>query len=198
MTPIVLASKSASRAAVLTGAGVPFEAASPGVDEAEAKARLLADGAGPAAVAEHLAEAKAIAGSKLRPDALVIGADQTLDLDGRLFDKAESLAEARERLTVFRGRRHQLHSAVVVARAGEAVWRVVESPSLTMRDVSDAYLDAYIARNGETLLGSVGCYMLEGEGVQLFEAIEGDYFAILGLPLLPLLRFLRSAGALAA
>ena len=183
MTPVLLASRSASRAAILKGAGVAFETAVSGVDETAAKERLLAAGADPKAIAA-------------RPEALVIGADQTLDLAGRLYDKAESLAEARERLLELRGQTHLLHSAVVVARAGASVWRVIESPRLTMRAFSDAYLDSYLDRLGETLLGSVGCYQLEGEGAQLFERIEGDYFAILGLPLAPLLGCLRDAGVL--
>jgi septum formation protein len=198
VTPVVLASKSASRAAILAGAGVPFEAVGSGVDETAAKARLLAEGAGPLKVAEALAEAKALAVSAMRPDALVIGADQTLDLGGALRDKAETLAEARERLTELRGRDHALRSAVVVAKGGAVVWRLTESPHLSVRDFSDGFLDGYLARNGEGLLGSVGCYQLEGEGAQLFDRIEGDYFAILGLPLVPLLEFLRRDGALPA
>ena len=198
MTPVVLASRSASRAAILKGAGVPFETVSSGVDETAAKDRLLAAGADPRAIAEDLAEAKALAVSARRPGALVIGADQTLDLGGALYDKAETLEEARMRLLELRGRPHALHSAVVVARDGLTVWRLTESPRLTMRAFSDECLDGYLARQGETLLGSVGCYQLEGEGVQLFEAIEGDFFAILGLPLLPLLGFLRRAGAVPA
>ena len=196
MTPVLLASRSASRAAILKGAGVAFETAVSGVDETAAKERLLAAGADPKAIAARLAEMKALAVSAARPEALVIGADQTLDLAGRLYDKAESLAEARERLLELRGQTHLLHSAVVVARAGASVWRVIESPRLTMRAFSDAYLDSYLDRLGETLLGSVGCYQLEGEGAQLFERIEGDYFAILGLPLAPLLGCLRDAGVL--
>ncbi|MGH6955744.1 MAG: Maf family protein [Caulobacteraceae bacterium] len=198
MTPVVLASKSASRAAILAGAGVAFDTLGPGVDEGEAKTRLLAAGAGPKEIAAHLAEAKAKAVSAIRPEALVIGADQTLDLGGALRDKAESPAEARERLVELRGREHHLHSAVVVARGGSAIWRTLESPRLRMRAFSDAFLDRYLARNGQAVLGSVGCYMLEGEGAQLFERMEGDYFAILGLPLLPLLAFLRGEGALMA
>ncbi|HEX3919839.1 MAG TPA: Maf family protein [Caulobacteraceae bacterium] len=198
MKRIVLASKSASRAALLAGARVAFEAVDSGVDEAKLKARLLDEGAGPAKIAGELAEAKALAVSLRMPDAIVIGADQTLELDGLLFDKAASLSEARERLASLRGQRHELHSAVAAAEGGRVVWRVSESPALTMRDFSDTYLDGYLARNGVTLLGSVGCYMLEGEGAQLFEAIDGDYFAVLGLPLLPLLAFLRREGALTA
>ena len=198
MTTVVLASQSASRAAILRAAGVAFQTAAPGVDEGAEKRMLLAAGADPLKIAERLAELKAIAVSAARPDALVIGADQTLELEGALHDKAESLAEARERLGALRGRRHALHSAVTVARDGTSIWRTTQSPRLAMRVFSDAFLDAYLARNGEAVLGSVGCYHLEGEGAQLFEAVEGDYFAILGLPLLPLLSFLRREGALAA
>jgi len=195
VTPLVLASKSCSRAAILTGAGVAFETVDSGVDEAAAKDRLL--GATPCEVAEHLAKAKAIAVSVARPDALVIGADQTLDLDGQLYDKAADLAEARARLLQLRGREHRLHGGLVAAQGGAVVWRATETSRLWMRRFSDAFLDGYLARGGDALLGSVGCYLLEGEGAQLFERIEGDYFAILGLPLLPLLAFLRSQSAVA-
>ena len=192
---VVLASTSAIRRAVLTGAGVPFEAVSPGVDETTIKDSLLAEGASPRDVADALAEAKAIKVSLKRPG-LVIGADQTLDLDGRLFDKAESVEEARERLRALRGKTHKLHCGMVVARDGQAIWREVVTTTLRMRPFSDAYLDAYLERNAPGVLSSVGCYQLEGEGVQLFDRIDGDYFAILGLPLLGLLDFLRLHGAL--
>ena len=128
----------------------------------------------------------------------VIGSDQTLDLDGALYDKAEDLAAARARLQLLRGRTHRLHSAVVVARDGAPIWREVVTASLTMRDFSDAFLEAYLANEGEAALGSVGCYRLEGAGAQLFSKIEGDYFAILGLPLMGLLDLLRRHGELAA
>jgi septum formation protein len=198
MTPVVLASTSQVRAALLNAAGVAHETIASGVDEDEAKGRLLAAGAGPCEIAGHLAEAKALKVSRERPRAIVIGADQTLDLDGDLHDKARDLAEARRRLLQLRGRIHQLHCGVVAARHGAAVWRLTQSSRLEMRDFSDDFLDGYLARNGEAALSSVGCYQLEGEGAQLFERIEGDYFAILGLPLLPLLGFLRREGALAA
>ena len=194
--PVILASKSASRNALLSAAGVRFEARSPGVDEAAAKASLLAEGSGPREVADALAELKAVRISA-RAEGLVIGADQTLDLDGQLIDKAESLQEARERLTALRGRPHKLHSAVVVARDGAPIWREVKSATLWVRPFSEAFLDDYLAREGEALLGSVGCYRLEGLGVQLFERIEGDYFTILGLPMLGLLDLLRRYEALA-
>ncbi len=180
---------------MLRSAGVAFDAVSPGVDEETAKAALLAEGTGPRDVADALAELKAIRVSARRPG-LVIGADQTLDFDGDLIDKASTLAEARERLTRLRGRPHRLHAGVVVARDGEAIWREVKTSTLHMRPFSDAYLDAYLERQGEAVLSSVGCYQLEGEGVQLFDRIEGDYFAILGLPLVGLLDLLRRHGAL--
>jgi len=197
MSPtIILASKSAARTSVLSAAGVPFETQVAGVDEAAVKVALLAEGQGPRGVADALAELKAIRVSRSRPGALVIGADQTLDLDGGLFDKVETMDEARERLQLLRGKTHKLHSAVVVARDGQAIWREVPSAKLTMRNVSDAFIDRYLAARGDDILGSVGCYQLENEGVQLFSRIEGDYFTILGLPLMGLFDFLRLHGAL--
>lgn len=192
---VTLASKSAARSAVLKGAGVPFETAGAGVDEAAVKVGLLAEGATPREVADALAELKAVKVSRNRPG-LVIGADQTLELDGRLFDKAESLDEARERLKAMRGKVHKLHSAVVVAENGEAIWREVPAAKLSMRPFTDAFLDSYLARAMPGVLDSVGCYQLEGEGVQLFDRIEGDYFTILGLPLTGLLDLLRRHGVL--
>ncbi len=197
MTPVVLASTSASRGALLRNAGVDFQSVAPGVDEDAAKAALLGEGLGPRDIADALAELKAIRVSGRRPG-LVIGADQTLDLDGELIDKAGSLDEARERLIRLRGRRHRLHSAVVVAQDGAPIWREVQTASLDVRDFSDEFLDSYLSRVGPAVLSSVGCYHLEGEGVQLFHRIEGDYFAILGLPLTGLLDLLRRHGALTA
>ncbi|MFZ5668473.1 MAG: Maf family protein [Pseudomonadota bacterium] len=194
---IVLASGSRSRAEVLRAAGVDFEAAPPGVDEGAVKAGLLAEGCGPREVADALAELKAVKVSRARPEAFVIGADQTLDLGGALYDKVDTLDQARERLTLLRGRAHRLHSAVVVARAGAAVWREAPPATLTMRAVSDAFIEAYLQRHGEALLGSVGCYQLENDGVQFFSRIQGDYFTILGLPLMGLFDFLRRHGELA-
>jgi nucleoside triphosphate pyrophosphatase len=194
---LILASKSAARRAVLDGAGVPYETRVAGVDEDAVKAGLLAEGAGPRDVADALAELKAIRVSRGRTE-FVIGADQTLDLDGTLYDKAETLEAARERLIALRGKTHRLHSAVVVAKEGAPIWREVVTASLTMRDFSDAFLDHYLQVEGKAALGSVGCYRLEGPGAQLFSKIEGDYFAILGLPLLGLLDLLRRHGELAA
>jgi septum formation protein len=195
--PIILASKSQARTAVLTGAGVPFEVAVAGVDEDAVKTAMLGEGATPRDVADALAELKAVKISRGRPG-LVIGADQTLEFEGGLYDKAETLDAARDRLRLLRGKPHQLHSAVVVARDGAPIWREVVSATLTMRDFSDPFLEDYLAAEGEHALGSVGCYRLEGPGAQLFARIEGDYFAILGLPLLGLLDLLRRHGAVAA
>jgi septum formation protein len=195
MTDLILASTSAVRRSLLAAAGLTFTSVSPEVDEEALKADRLAAGDGPAAVAEHLAAAKAEAASRIF-DGLVIGADQTLDLGGALFDKAPDLDAARARLMALRGRTHQLHAAVAVAEGGAVIWRERVSVALTMRAFSEAFLDDYLARNGEAALTSVGCYHLEGEGVQLFDRIEGDYFAILGLPMLGLLNLLRSRGAL--
>lgn len=193
---LILASKSAARRAVLDGAGVRYEARVAGVDEDAVKTSLLAEGAGPREIADALAELKAMRVSAGRPD-FVIGSDQTLDLDGQLYDKAESVDAARERLKLLRGRTHKLHSAVVVAKEGAPIWREIVTASLTMRDFSDAFLEEYLAQEGEHALGSVGCYRLEGPGAQLFSKIEGDYFAILGLPLMGLLDLLRRHGELA-
>ena len=194
---VILASKSAARRAVLTGAGIDFEVHISGVDEDILKDRLLGEGASVSQIAEALAEQKALKVSQSVPG-LVIGSDQTLDFEGRLYDKAETLKAARERLQTLRGKSHQLHSAVVVAKAGEVIWREVVSSTLTMREFSDAFLESYLASEGPEALGSVGCYRLEGPGAQLFSKIEGDYFAILGLPLLGLLDLLRAHGEVPA
>lgn len=194
---VILASKSAARRAVLDGAGVPYEVHVAGVDEEAVKTGLLAEGAGPRDIADALAELKAIRVSRGRPG-FVIGADQTLDLEGTLYDKAETVAAARERLLTLRGKTHALHSAVVVAKDGAPIWREVVTARLTMRDFSEAFLDDYLATEGPEALGSVGCYRLEGPGAQLFSKIEGDYFAILGLPLMGLLDLLRRHGEIPA
>lgn len=195
--PIVLASKSAARRAVLTGAGVPFEVQVAGVDEDAVKTSLLAQGSNARDIADALAELKAIRVSQKTPG-FVIGSDQTLEFEGRLYDKAADLAEAKVRLKAMRGKPHKLHSAVVVAKDGAPIWREIVSATLTMRDFSDEFLEAYLATEGEAALGSVGVYRLEATGAQLFARIEGDYFAILGLPLMGLLDLLRRHGALAA
>ncbi|KRB48577.1 MAG: Maf family protein [Pseudomonadota bacterium] len=198
MSPqIILASKSAARRAVLTGAGVPFEVSVAGVDEDAVKNAMLAEGATPRDVADALAELKAIRVSRSKPG-FVIGSDQTLEFEGKLYDKAETVEAAAERLKLMRGKPHKLHSAVVVAKDGAPIWREIVSATLTMRDFSDDFLADYLAVEGDHALGSVGCYRLEGPGAQLFSKIEGDYFAILGLPLMGLLDLFRRHGVLAA
>lgn len=194
--PIILASKSAARRAVLTGADVPFEVVVAGVDEDAVKSSMLAQGSGARDVADALAEIKALKVSQGRPG-FVIGSDQTLEFEGKLYDKVASLEAAAERLKAMRGKPHKLHSAVVVAKDGAPIWREVVTATLTMRDFSDEFLAAYLLADGEEALGSVGCYRLEGPGAQLFSKIEGDYFSILGLPLMGLLDLLRRHGALA-
>ena len=194
---ITLASTSASRAALLTAAGVAFAAEPPGVDEGAVKAGLLAEGARPREVADALAELKAVRVSARRPG-LVVGSDTTLELDGMLHDKAASREQAGERLLEMRGKTHALHSAVVVAEAGRPVWREVKTARLTVRSFGDAFLERYMAEAGAALTTSVGGYWYEGLGVQLFSRVEGDHFTVLGMPLLGLLEFLRLRGELPA
>lgn len=192
---LTLASTSAARAAVLRAAGLTFTQASPGVDEEAIRDSLRAEGASVARQAELLAETKAMKVSVQRTG-VVLGADQMLDLDGQGLDKPRSPAEAREHLVRLRGRTHVLQTAIVACVEGAPVWRHVAKPRLTMRAFSDAFLDSYLAEAGEGILSSVGAYHVEGRGAQLFEAIEGDTFSIMGLPLLPLLRWLRDRGTL--
>jgi septum formation protein len=193
----VLASRSAARIALLSGAGVVFTAAASTVEERAVEAPLIAGGASPAGVAAALADAKAMDLSHRMADALVIGADQTLELDGNRWTKPETMAMAREQLARLSGRAHQLHSAVAIARGGTVTWRHRATATLTVRPLSAATIDAYLAEVGDVALSSVGAYQLEGTGVRLFERVEGDYFTILGLPLLPLLARLREEGVLA-
>ncbi len=187
--PLTLASGSQVRAALMRAAGLEFDIAVSGVDEDAIKAR---HGGTPDALALKLAEAKARA---IARDGLVVGADQILVCDGILFDKPKDMDEARENLKKFRGRTHALVSGTVLLDDGKPVWSLAEQVTLTMRQFSDEFLEAYLLDVGDDVLKSVGCYQLEGPGVQLFEAVNGDYFAILGLPLVPLLAALRARGA---
>ncbi len=193
---IVLASASAARRDMLTRAGVVFTVHTAAVDEAAAKQAMAVESADPGEVAAALAELKATRVSAHHPAATVIGADQMLDCDGVWFDKPADAAAARAQLQALRGRSHRLTSAVVAVRDGIPVWRHREAAHLTMRPFSDAFLDHYLAGVGAAVLASVGAYQLEGRGAQLFGAVAGDHFTILGMPLLPLLEFLRDNGDL--
>ena len=194
---IVLASTSAARRAMLSAACVPFEAVAPGVDEDVVKAGFAARDMTGRDLADALAELKAVAVSARRPGDLVIGCDQTLELeDGRLLDKpGEALAG---QLRALSGRTHRLYSAVVAAEDGRPVWRHVDRATLTMRTLSDDFIRSYVANEGDAVAGCVGGYRIEGLGIQLFARMEGSHFTILGLPLLPLLDWLRVRGVMAS
>ncbi len=194
--PLVLASGSATRAAMLRAAAVKFEVVVPRVDEEALKAGLLAEGASARDVADALAEMKAARVSGRRPEAFVLGCDQTLSCEGRLFSKPATPKEAREQLRALMGRTHKLHSAAVIYQGEEPVWRHVAEARLTMGRMSEAWLDGYLGRNWDSVRHSVGAYRIEEEGVRLFSRIEGDHFTILGLPLLPLLSFLSLRGTI--
>jgi septum formation protein len=191
---LVLASASEARRRLLSNAGLAFQAIPANIDERAAEQPLLDAGASPEDIATALAMVKAVDVSERRADDLVIGADQTLDLDGERLTKPADMEAARRQLLRLSGRTHRLHSAIACARGGEIVWRHEETASLTMRALQPAAVGRYLAAIGDEALASVGGYRIEGRGIQLFEAIDGDYFAILGLPLLPLLAFLRSEG----
>lgn len=193
----ILASASASRKQILTAAGVPFTAIPSAVDEDRIKDELLSSGRALSNIAGALAEAKALAISNAHPTDLVLGADQTLLFEGELISKCQDLAAARALLARLRGKAHVLAGGLALARGGKVLWRHDETSKLTMREFSNAFLDAYLAHEGEGILGCVGCYKFEGLGSQLFAAVEGDYFSILGLPLQPLLSELRRQGVIA-
>ncbi|MDO8290775.1 MAG: Maf family nucleotide pyrophosphatase [Parvibaculum sp.] len=190
---LILASGSAVRATLLHQAGLTFDVRNSYVDEDAIKTR--SDQNDIDVLAILLAEAKAKAVSTQYPHALVIGADQILSCAGERFDKPRDMAEARANLQKFRGRVHRLHSGIVLAQGAEIIWRHSDHADLTMRTFSDVYLDHYLQTVGNKVMTSVGCYQLEGPGIQLFEKIDGDYFTILGLPLLPLLDELRARQA---
>lgn len=194
--PLVLASGSATRQAMLRAAGVPFVIVVARVDEESFEAGLLAEGASARDIADALAEMKAARVSDKVPEALVVGADQVLSCEGRLLSKPGSPEEAREQLSFLMGRTHRLHSAAVIYRGGEPLWRHVSEARLTMGRLSEEWLDGYLQRNWEAVRHSVGGYRIEEEGVRLFSRIEGDHFTILGLPLLPLLSFLAVRGTI--
>lgn len=192
---LILASGSAIRAEILKGAGTPFEIVRPDVDEDAIKRSALDAGRTLGQTAQILADAKALAVTDA--DAYILGSDQILNFKGSGFDKPRTMAEARERLKTLQGKRHSLINAVSLARDGEIVFRNLEEPSLYMRAMTDAEIDAYLAEAGRDILSSVGAYQVEALGGRLFDKIEGDYFAVLGLSLFPLLGYLRREGFLA-
>lgn len=191
----ILASSSSGRAAILRGAKLPFRQEPANVDERALEAQAVAASAtgrvDAGEVALLLAAAKAQHISAQFPDALVLGADQVMECEGVLHQKPPSLAAAREQLAALRGRTHSLHAALCVARGGQVQWQYLDRARLTMREFSDAFLDDYCRTEGEVMLQSVGAYRIEGRGIQLFSTIGGDHFTIIGLPLLPLLGYLR-------
>lgn len=193
---IVLSSGSATRRKLLNQTGLYFKTAKPPVDEAVIKTALKQAGASALEVAGHLAESKANSVAAILPGAYVIGADQMLECEGQWFDKPADREGARRHLQSLRGKTHQLITAAVIAHEGKIVWRHTETARMTMRDFSDAFLDQYLDKAGDGAVRSVGAYELEGAGALLFERVEGDFFSILGLPLIPLLGALREAGAL--
>jgi septum formation protein len=195
--PLLLASASATRRALLAGAGLAVDVEAPGVDERAVERSIDEKALGPADLALHLAAEKALAVSRRRPDRLVLGADQVLDLGGVVAHKPGDRATARAQLLALSGRTHALHSAGALARDGALVDSFVDTARLTMRPLSEAAIEAYLDLLGPEILGSVGVYQVEGLGIHLFERIEGQHATILGLPLLPLLSSLRRLGALA-
>lgn len=178
---------------MLEAAGLVFEVDPPRVDEEAIKLGLRAEGLKPRDQADALAEVKALSVSNRR-SGFVIGADQMLAIDGEVLDKPRDRADAHAHLEKMRGKTHELVSAAVVAREGAVIWRHIETPRLRMRGFTDDFLESYLDRAGESVLASVGAYQLEGLGANLFDRVEGDYFSVLGLPLLPLLSFLREHG----
>ncbi len=194
---LILASQSASRRTMLEAAGVPFEAMSPQVDEDAAKAALGRER--PRDLADALAELKAVKLSGRFPDALVLGSDSLVALDdGAVLDKPESREQAAEHLARLSGRVHRLWSAAVIAEGGRPVWRHVEAASMHVRDLSDIFIETYLDREWPVIAGCVGCYRVEGPGVQLFDRIDGSHFTVLGMPLVPVLGYLRTRGVIAA
>ena len=194
--PIILASASVARAGLLRAAGIDFIAEPAAIDESRLKRKAREAGDSAIGCALALATEKACTVSRRHPKALVIGADQILAAGTEWFDKPADLGEAAAHLRALRGRGHELATAACVAGGGETLWGATSAPEMHMRWFSDAFIEAYIAAEGEALLGSVGSYRLEGRGVQLFSRIKGDHFVVLGLPLIELLGFLRERGVI--
>jgi septum formation protein len=191
---LILASTSATRRSLLENAGVSFMSLSPNCDEEIEKQSFKGDKTKDLAL--HLAKTKALSLSNQQADALVMGADQTLIFEGEIYSKAGSISGARQILRRLRGKTHVLQSALAIAQGTDIIWSEVKEARLTMRNLSDSFIDDYLAREGSQLLSSVGCYQIEKRGLQLFDDINGDHATILGLPLLGLLRFLREKGML--
>lgn len=199
MSRLLLASRSESRARLLRAALVPFETVNAGVDEEAARDALDAEGVSPRNLADALAELKAVRPSLRRGEDLVLGCDQTLELeDGSRVDKVETREEAAEVLARMSGRPHRLHSAAVIATGGQPIWRHVESVTLHVRPLSPAFIEAYLDADWDECRWCVGCYRIEGPGVQLFSQIKGSLFSVQGLPLLPLLDYLRTRSIMAS
>lgn len=193
---IILASSSPFRQAMLKNAGLDFEAVAADINERAVEAPLQESGATPADVAQVLAEAKALEISERFPGRLVLGCDQTLSLGDRVFHKPADMEDARRHLLALSGKTHQLNSAVVLVRDGETLWRYVGVALMTVRVLTPAFIGRHLARVGDRALQSVGAYQIEGEGIQLFDKIDGDHFTIVGLPLLEVLAELRRLGAI--
>ena len=197
MTPhLILASASTARRALLDAAGLETEVLPGRIDEDAVKAAMTADNHAPRDIADALAEAKAARIAAKRPDAMVLGADQVLEHQGHLLSKPGTAADAIEQLSRLRGGRHSLHSSAVIYDGGRPVWRHIGSVALTMRDLSDDYIQTYVDRNWNSIRESVGCYKIEEEGCRLFSRIDGSHFAILGLPLLEILSYLSLRGVI--
>ncbi|WFU01791.1 Maf-like protein [Rhizobium sp. CB3171] len=194
--PLILASSSPFRRMLMQNAGLHFQAVAAQIDERAIEAPLEKDGAGPDAVALVLAKAKAKEVSDRFPDSLVIGSDQTMSLGDEVFHKPKTMADAENHLRTLSGKTHRLNSAIALARNGDIIWEHVSHAELTMRDFSADFVHRHLSRVGEKALSSVGAYQLEAEGIQLFSKIDGDYFTIVGLPMLPLLQQLRELGVI--
>ncbi|NEI74249.1 Maf-like protein [Rhizobium lusitanum] len=194
--PLILASSSPFRRMLMENAGLHFQAVAADIDERAIETPLEREGAGPDAVALVLAKAKAKEVSDRFPGSLVIGSDQTMSLGTRVFHKPKTMADAENHLRMLSNETHRLNSAIALARNGDIIWEHVSHANLTMRALSDDFIHRHLGRVGEKALSSVGAYQLEGEGIQLFSEIDGDYFTIVGLPMLPLLEKLRELGTI--